>query len=252
MANDFTLTQTWRPLPEMWRLAATAVHVYAARLDRKHGDQAYLHTLLNTDEQERARRFYFDRDRNHYIAARGLLRILLGRYLQTPPDHVTFAYGPNDKPMLDRAIHDSNLTFNISHSKGVGLLAFGRDREIGVDVEGVRLVDDAEAIAERFFSASENMIFRQVPEAQKGQAFFNCWTRKEAFIKAIGEGLSHPLDTFDVTLRPGEPARLLRIDGSETAASRWQLHNLDPYPGYVGAVIASGQSWSLTCFRWPD
>lgn len=247
-----SLKQTWHPLPASWRLPVTAVHVYAARLDRRPGDQAFLYTLLSADEQERASRFYFDRDRNHYIAARGLLRTLLGRYQGISPAQVHFAYGKNDKPLLDPAHHDSDLTFNISHSKGVGLLAFGRGRELGVDVEGVRLLDDAEGVAERFFSASENAVFRRVPQAEKGQAFFNCWTRKEAFIKALGEGLSHPLDTFDVTLRPGEPARLLRIDGSETAASRWQLYNLDPYPGYVGAIIAPGQDWTLTCFHWPD
>jgi 4'-phosphopantetheinyl transferase len=242
----------WLSPPLKWTIAETAVHVWAARLDRHPAEYDQFWALLAADEQARAKRFYFERDRRHYVAARGLLRTFIAHYLGGAAAAVAFAYGPQGKPQLADTMGFPHFSFNVSHAAGAALFAFGWGRQLGVDVEAVRLLDDTDDVAKRFFSDKENAAYATVPPEQKGQAFFNCWTRKEAFIKAIGEGLSHPLKTFDVSLRPGEPARLLRIDGSETAASRWQMMSLEPFPGYVGAVLAEGQDWQLTCYRWPD
>jgi 4'-phosphopantetheinyl transferase len=208
---------------------------------------ATLVALLSPDEQVRAAKFYFDEDREHYRYGRAILRTLIGQYEQIEPTAVPFVYGEHGKPGLA----GGDLRFNLSHADGVALIAFARGREIGVDVERVRPLSDADRVARRFFSEREYGEYTAVFDAQKPQAFFNCWTRKEAFIKAIGEGLSCPLKSFDVSLLPGEAAQLREIRGSETAAAHWTLHSLDPLPGYVSAVIAEGQGWHLRCWHWP-
>lgn len=227
-------------------LPADEVHVWCVGLSQSPANVAAMWTLLSTDEQVRANRFYFDKDRHHYIYGRGVLRTLIGQYEQVPAAAVAFVYGPQGKPSLA----SGDLRFNLSHAQGIALIGFTRGREIGVDVEAVRRLTDADQVAQRFFSEKECNVYSTVSDAEKPRAFFNCWTRKEAFIKAIGEGLSCPLDSFDVTLRPGEPACLQQVRGRQTAAAHWQLRSLDPTPGYVGAVLVEGQGWGLRCWRW--
>ena len=241
---------TWPLSSAKPMLPSHELHVWVATLNQPQLQLDQLWQHLSSDEQARANRFYFERDRNHYIVARGLLRQLLGSYLQLPAAEIMFAYGEYGKPELAAAHAGSGMQFNVSHAQGVALLAFAYGRAVGVDIEQVRPLDDAEQVAERFFSAQEVALFTAVPDAQKSQAFFNCWTRKEAFIKVIGEGLSCPLDSFDVSLKPGDPAQLLRVKGSEAAASEWRLENLEPATGYAGAVIAEGQAWQLHCWQW--
>lgn len=242
---------TWPLPPAKPTLPPDELHVWVASLNRPQTqlDQFWRH--LAEDERARANRFYFDHDREHYIVARGLLRQLLGSYLQLPAHQIAFVYGEHGKPELAAEQAQSGARFNISHAQGVALLAFTWHREVGVDIEQVRPLDDGEQIAERFFSKQEVAVFTAVPPEQKSQAFFNCWTRKEAFIKVIGEGLSCPLDSFDVTLKPGEPAELLQVKGSQEAAARWKLENLEPATGYAGAVIAEGREWRLRTWQWP-
>ena len=242
---------TWSPPPDKPSLPENELHVWVASLNRPQTMRNQLWKHLADDEHARANRFYFDRDRNHYIVARGLLRQLLGSYLQLPAAEISFAYGEHGKPELATVLAGSRVQFNISHAQGVALLAFARGREVGVDIEQVRPLDDGEQIAERFFSDNEVTVFTAVPAEQKPQAFFNCWTRKEAFIKVIGEGLSCPLDSFDVTLKPGDPAELLQVKGSTAEAARWELRNLNPAVGYAGAVIAEGKGWQMHCWQWP-
>lgn len=209
---------------------------------------------MTAEEQHRANRFHFDKDRFHFIAARGVLRWLLGHYLAISPPAVQFAYGKNGKPELDEmgGEYGRSLQFNLSHSGTMGLAAFTHGRAVGVDIEEIRPLSDGPDIAKHYFSEWENRIFFSLPEADYPQAFFNCWTRKEAFIKAIGDGLTYPLDKFDVTLTPNEPARLLRIEGSEAKAKQWQLLDLQPEAGYAAAVIAAGQNWHTVQFRVPN
>ena len=216
-------------------IATDEVHVWSADLDRI--PEGLLREPLSADEQERGRRFHFERDRRRFVATRGLLRRLLGRYLGLDPCRLRFGYGPRGKPFL---AGEDELRFNVSHSGGLALLAFARGREVGVDVERERPVPEAEDIARRYFSPREEAELRRLREGEWTAAFFRCWTRKEAFIKATGDGLSRSLDAFDVTLAPGEPARLLRVEGEPEAARRFWIEDVSPAPGFAGALAVEG------------
>jgi 4'-phosphopantetheinyl transferase len=143
------------------------------------------------------------------------------------------------------------LRFNLAHCQGLALYAIAWGREVGVDLEYIRENLADQRIAERFFSPAEVETLRSLPEGVQREAFFHCWTRKEAFVKARGEGLSFPLDQFDVSLAPGEPAALLRTLGDPEEAARWSLRELFPGPGFVAAVAAAGHSWRLSAWQWP-
>lgn len=238
----------WGPPPPRPVLEG-AVHVWCAPLDPAPEAVLHYRTLLAPDERTRADRFRFDQHRRHFTVARGILRTLLGRYLDVDPRRVEFGYGSHGKPSLGGSFADSGLQFNVSHSGELALYAVSLGRELGVDIEHVHPMDDAVEIAERFFSASENVVFRSLPATAREEAFFNCWTRKEAYIKAVGEGLSFPLHAFDVSLAPGEPARLLGARDAEQAA-RWTLRGLDPAPGYKAALVVEGDGWGLECWGW--
>jgi 4'-phosphopantetheinyl transferase len=196
--------------------------------------------LLARDEQARAERFHFERDRRRFIVARAALRTLAGRYLGLEPRCVQFRYGPYGKPYFSNDPDRSELRFNLAHSNELAVYAFACGREVGVDVEYLHPVPAAEQIAQQFFSNSEHASFRLLPDSHKLDAFFNCWTRKEAYIKALGEGLSHPLDQFQVSLIPDEPARLLKVDGFPAEVDRWHMTSFMPASGYVGALVAEG------------
>jgi 4'-phosphopantetheinyl transferase len=226
-------------------LADDDLHLWAVRLERPYPTPQTLLPLLSADEQTRAARFHFDRDRRHFIVTRGLLRLLLGDYLGRAAVDIQFVYGAQGKPAL---VGDAPLRFNVAHSHGVAVLGFVRGREIGVDVEQLRPSVDRDMVARRFFSAQEYAVYMQLALQQRERAFFSCWTRKEAFIKAIGEGLSCPLSSFDVTLHPDEPARLTAVRSPNTRADQWQLVSLEPFPGFVAAVMAEMPVWSLRPF----
>jgi 4'-phosphopantetheinyl transferase len=211
-----------------------------------------LKCTLPSDELSRADRFYFQKDREHFIVARGLLRAILSLYLDTAPDQVRFSYGPRGKPALAITASQDRLCFNLSHAGGLALYAVANGREVGIDLECVRPISEAEQIAKRFFSSRENAVLQTLASGMKQEAFFNCWTRKEAFIKATGDGLARPLDQFDVSLKPGGPAKLLNVDGNVREASRWSLRELTPAPGYVAAIAVEGYGWRLACWRWLD
>lgn len=240
----------WRSAPEEFVLTDTDVHVWQTVLDRPQPFIDRLLPTLSAQEQERADRFHFERDRRRFVVARGVLRALIGRYLHLPAATVQFEYSEHGKPALASVMNQPDFQFNVSHSRVLALFAFTRGRQIGVDVEFIRPVEDADDIAARFFSARESEVFRQLPVRQKQAAFFDCWTRKEAFIKAVGEGLSHPLDQFDVAFAPGQAARLLYVAGGENEADRWRLQALYPAPGYAAALVVEGYEWRLSCWQW--
>ena len=176
------------------------------------------------------------RDARRFVVAHAALRGLLGHYLQRPPASLAFTYGHRDKPALATP-HDA-LTFNLSHSGELAAVAVGWRRWIGVDVELERPLPDLDDLAARSFAPAERRVLAALPEAERHPAFFRCWTRKEAFIKALGEGLCHPLDRFDVSLAPGEPARILRVDSTPGRDVGWTLHDFRAGPGLVGVVVA--------------
>lgn len=241
----------WLVPPPDLKLLAGQLHVWCVDQNVPLVQLNAYWRLLAADEQARANRFRIERDRTHYVVARAGLRVIIGRYFDLSPEQVAFSYSEYDKPALTAVPPHSPFQFNVTHSGGLALLAFCRGEAVGIDVEKIRPLPDAEQIAHRFFSQHENQVFKNVPPAQRSAAFFNCWTRKEAYIKAIGEGLSCPLDVFDVTLTPGEPARLLRIRGSEQAAAAWFLHAFDPRPGFTAALAVTGQNWQLSFWQWP-
>ncbi|WP_218080039.1 4'-phosphopantetheinyl transferase family protein [Anthocerotibacter panamensis] len=236
----------WQDPPVSLTLRPQEVHVWRADLDQPDWVRARLALTLAADEQQRAQRFYFEQDRQRFTCARGILRMLLGRYLQKAPEQLCFVYGSHGKPRLT----ESPLCFNLSHSQELALYAVSWGREVGVDLEFQRPVTQVEQLVERFFSRQESTVFRALPLEQRQEAFFLGWTRKEAYIKARGRGLSLPLAQFDVTLAPGESARLLHCRDDALAACRWSLHSLDPGPAYAAALAVEGQDWQLSCWQW--
>ncbi|HET9526644.1 MAG TPA: 4'-phosphopantetheinyl transferase superfamily protein [Pyrinomonadaceae bacterium] len=224
-------TSIWSSPPASLSLHTNEVHVWRLTLD--HPVENFI-DLLQPDEIKRANRFHFEKDRRHFVVARGFLRVLLGRYLQIDPEHLQFSYGAWGKPALDGELRESQLRFNMSHSHGMALYAIAERREIGVDVEHVRADFASENVARRFFSPFEVGVLCELPAHDRVAGFFRCWTRKEAYIKATGRGMSQPLDGFDVTLGSEEAVALLRND--DGSHERWKLVDIAVAPGYAGAL----------------
>jgi 4'-phosphopantetheinyl transferase len=231
------------------KLAPAEIHLWQATLNDRLADS--LKHFLSADEICRADRFHSARDRNHFIAARGLLRTLLAVYLETKADELNFSYADKGKPYLEEGAR-GGIHFNLAHSRGKALYAFSTGRQLGVDLEFIREDLEYEKIAERFFSPREIERLGSVPAEIRKEAFFNCWTRKEAYIKARGEGLSMPLDEFDVSLAPGEPAALLRNHKEPEEVNRWRMRSIVLPSGYVAALVAEGNDWRLKTFAIED
>jgi 4'-phosphopantetheinyl transferase len=251
-ANPYPIAGTWHPFGSRPALGPAAVHVWRGALDRSEAEMARLERMLAPEELERAYRFRFEQGRRHYIAARGVLRCLLGMYLARPPESLRFTYNAHGKPALLAEARSEPLCFNVSHSHALALFGVTLDREIGVDVEHI---DEARAcgpVAERFFSPREQTALAALPADRWPAAFFACWSRKEAYIKARGLGLSIPLDSFDVTLSPGQSAALLEAREDPGGAARWSMCALSPGEHYAGALVVLGHGWQLWCGQWPD
>lgn len=240
----------WHLPPTHLMLGSEDVHVWRASFYKLSPMLSQFETLLSEDERSKARRYRFDDNREEYIMGRGLLRHLIGGYLNQDPASVRFYYNPYGKPALMGEGGPDRLTFNVSHAHGVLLYAFSRGRELGVDLERIRPEAARDRVAERFFSQKETKALRSLPEHAQAIGFFNCWTRKEAYIKARGEGLTIPLNQFDVSLVPGQPAVLLesRVDPADT--HRWSLQSLNMGTQYIAALAVEGQKWNLTCWDW--
>jgi len=219
-------------------IGARELHVWHASL-ANDADARTLEPILSCDESERAGRFRFPEHRRRFVIARGYLRQLLAAYLEIGPRDVTFTYSANGKPELS-AIHESEMRFNVSHSEDIAAFAFARRRKVGVDVECIRFDVDVEEIPRRFFSLLEQQTLAALDRRQKFEGFFNCWTRKEAYVKAVGSGLSLPLRDFDVSLAPGEPARLLATRPVDNLVSQWSMESLELSPGCAAAVVVEG------------
>ena len=245
MSQTMNITDPGFKIDPSRALPEDEVQLWRVDLEAIGGDGSRWQELLSVDESARAAQFHFPRDRQRFVAARGLLRTILAGYLATNPSSLNFSYSKRGKPSLGPAHAGSKVTFNISHSGGVALLAFTRGREIGVDVEQVRRDFDLEAIARRFFSAHEQNQLAALPADEKGEAFFRCWTRKEAYIKATGDGLSLPLNQFDVSLAAGEKNALRATRPDATEAGQWLLEDVPGGSGYVAALCVRGQDWKL-------
>ncbi|MFO0878583.1 MAG: 4'-phosphopantetheinyl transferase superfamily protein [Gemmataceae bacterium] len=222
-----------------WNHLGEEVHVWSVSLARSGEELVHLREILSQDERDRACRYLHQPSRQQFIAARAFLRLILGRYLGVEPSRVMFQHSNTGKPILC----GGGIHFNISHSHQLALIGITRLGEIGVDVEHVRSVTTFLDMAERYFTPGESAALKRLPPGAREQAFYHIWTRKEAFLKAIGLGLSHGLERFEVSVPPDDPARILHIDGDRSAGARWSMTCLEPLPGYVGAIaIESHQS----------
>jgi len=243
-----SLEFSW-PIPQTQpRLTPGAVHVWCLSLDLTDAEIAGLQPGLSPDEEERAARYHFDRHRRRFIACRGQVRRILGGYLNARAAELRFTYSPRGKPALDGLSRDSSVQFNVSNSQDVGLCAVTLDRELGVDVEHVEEPRDFDGLAAQFFARQEVDLLRSLPGEERLQAFFNCWTRKEAILKAVGTGLAFPLDRVAVTLAPNDAPRLVAYDDDPAAPAAWWLESLSPAAGYVGAIASCGEP--LQIHRW--
>jgi 4'-phosphopantetheinyl transferase len=247
-----TLHIDWPTPPAGFSLGAHDVHVWAATLLLPQERAAIYESSLSTDERTRTARFMFERDRRRFVAGRGILRAILSNYVQRQPAQIRFNYSEHGKPSLAGLSSNEQIHFNLAHSEDLAVVAVSRIPVIGIDVERLRPMNDAEGIAERFFSARESKLLKSLPSDQKLTGFFNLWTRKEAWLKATGEGLGESLDQIEVSLRPGEPAWLLSIFNDVQAAEKWTLRELVPAPGYLGALAVPTNDFQAHCWRWPD
>jgi 4'-phosphopantetheinyl transferase len=232
----------WSPPPAHLDLSDGEVHVWRASLELPRALLRRLELTLSEAERAKAARFFLQRDGERFVVARGLLRRILGRYLNLPPGALHFGYTRHGKPYLANELAEGALRFNLSHSHGLALYAVARGSEVGVDLERIRLELPDEELAERFFAPQERAALRTLAQDLRPRAFFELWTRKEAYLKGIGKGHSLPLDSFTVSL--GAPL------GSGGALG-WTLQALTPGPGYAAALAVAGGEYRLSLWQWP-
>ncbi len=237
----------WTDPPDTLILKKDELHIWCGDLDAGKDSEKYFLDFLAPFELRRAGKFKFETDRQRFIGARGILRYLLGKYLKKNPAGIEFEYTAYGKPLLKGK---NELKFNISHSENAAIFSFVKHYEIGVDIEFIKQKIEFEEIARRFFSKNETLKLLKLPEEKRAEGFFNCWTRKESFIKAVGEGLSFPLDRFEVSLEPGEKAELLATHFDPPEVSRWTLRSFIPFENFIGAAAVRGNLESIRFFRF--
>jgi 4'-phosphopantetheinyl transferase len=237
---------SWTSPPDTLDLEVDQVDVWRVSLNLESDSVKLIESALSADESTRAARFHFPTDRDRFMVAHRSLRDILGRYLLCEPDELTFSVNQYGKP----ALNDHKLEFNLSHSCDFALIAITQGRKVGVDVERIRSDMELENIASRNFSKNENSELMALPLEQRVTGFFNCWTRKEAYIKAHGLGLSLPLEDFDVSLTPNEPAILRATRPDQQEAARWSLRSLEVNPNYAGALVVEGMDLEFRLWDW--
>jgi 4'-phosphopantetheinyl transferase len=233
----------WVPAASPPTLTEKEIHVWRASLELSPAVLQRFRDILNSEEKARAERFLVSQARDHFLAARGILRELLGAYLGLNSAEITLSYGSQGKPILGGA-HNSRICFNLSHSHGIGLFAFAQGGEVGVDIERVRAGFQGMQVASHFFSDAEIAALAELPPASAEESFFACWTRKEAYVKAHGEGLGIPLRSFTVEFCEAE--QVIR----DARGARWSCYALEPTTGFVGAVVVAGENWKLKLWEW--
>lgn len=248
--KTISANKQWLSAPANLILSRNEVHVWCASLDQEKSQFQQLAKTLSPDEHLRANRFRLEQHRQRFIVGRGVLRTILSQYLNVEPSQIQFCYGQYGKPALVSASFSKMLNFNLSHSGGMALYAFTRDRQIGIDIETVRPFSEVEQIAERFFSNREYQELCKFPSSQQHTAFFRYWTLKEAYVKATGLGLSLPLNQFEVSVTPGGGITLLKTPTDSQEASYWSLKEINVGDGYAGAIAVKGHNWQLKYWQW--
>jgi len=248
--NDALSQCQWLTPPATLSLGEGEVHVWRAQLGREASTVSELLQILSEDERLKAGRLCVGEVRERFIVGRSVLRGILGQYLHVRPEQLRFSYGPHGKPAIAPECEGGGIRFNMSDSSGLAVFAVTRGREIGIDLERMRPDVPCEELARRYFAAAEVSEFLGLPESQRQEGFFNCWTRKEAYLKAIGRGLSFPLRNVVVSLAPGKPATILAIEGDPEEARRWSLTSLNPDPAYSAALVVEGRECRVTFLNW--
>ena len=239
------------PVPNRFPTLETAdIHVWHISLVSTENEQVSLRALLSEDELRRADRFLFERHRRRFVTGRAHMRRILARYLETLPESISFEYTGLGKPRLHGSRPGRGWCFNFSNSHQRALLAIARDVEIGVDIEHLRNMASLEGLAERYFADDETRYILAQPEPLRTMSFFHCWTRKEAFLKAIGKGLAFPLTDVTVILNPTSDVRIVAINDEAQEAGDWTLEHLDVEPEYVGAMACKRLGNRIARFRW--
>lgn len=249
--SDNVSDQIWQPADKCPPLKAGEVHVWRASLYVSGDRLDVLAGHLDEGELAQAERFRFDEDRRRFLASHGYLREVLGSYLGVSPHDVRFTNDEHGKPTLAGASARNPIRFNMSHCKSTALYAVSLGREVGIDVEDIRPETADAAVARRFFAEAEAAALEALPQAERTAAFFACWTRKEAFLKARGLGLMAPLDAFEVSLLPDEPAAIKSTAFDPREASRWTLLSLCPGEGLAAALAVEGSGWTLRLYESP-
>jgi len=246
--NRIREKENWEKPPLNLALPEDEVHVWRASLEVPIPRIIDLHNLLSEDEVSRAGRYYFERDRRRFIVGRGQLREILCQYLGIDPQELTFDYNHYGRPELSN--NHKEIHFNLSHAGETVLYAITCGREVGIDIEYLHRDVDMELIIRRNCSEREKLDFDVVPGELKREALFNCWTRKEAYIKAQGDGLALSLNKFSVSLLPGEPAELIDTQGGVHETARWIIAEIDAGPGYIASIAIECQGWRMRKWEW--
>ena len=240
---------TWTRTPAKLELSATHIDIWRTTLELPQQQIDNYRSLLSADEQARANRFKVDRKYREYIVSRGLLRRILGLTLNRDPAALVFAYTEHDKPVLDLDWRGVPVCFNVSHSHELTLIAVTLNHLIGIDVEHIRRNVDFKKLASRFFSSQEARNLETYTDNAIAQAFFSCWTRKEAFVKAVGDGIAFGLNEFTVSVDPSDKEVSLTTHWDQDEAKNWSLLNLRAAPGYIAALAVNGQDFKIRCWE---
>lgn len=237
-----------------FRLANAKVHVWHASLEQPANVVQKLEAVLSNDERQKAEEFRYQEHRQSFVISRGILRNLLSRYTNIQPKHIQLKYTLTGKPYLANRGETQDLSFNLSHAGLLVLYAISWGRQVGIDVECIRPMEEMNQVAHRIFSPKEYRKFQKVNQEARLKAFYNCLTRKEAFLKARGDGIYFPPQAVEVSFEPGFSARVLSIDGKEQEAKQWSMHDIKTWDGYAAALVVEGNDYSISHKQWtyPD
>jgi len=240
----------WKLPPRDLTLSLQDVHVWLVSLNQPNDYVQQLLGSLSAEEPSRGDRFIFKRDRRRFITSHGILRMILSNYTGIDPAQLEFSYEPNGKPYLSKEFNPSNIRFNLSHSNELAICGVTRDREIGVDLEYIRPIPELEKLASKYFSNDKRDLFEIIPEGQKMECFFTTWTSMEAYLKALGVGLTNLLEYPGGYPLPSEPIKYFQIIKDTQKSTLWTMVRFSPSSGYVGALVVEGYSLMLSGWQW--
>ena len=248
--TDSITINSWLPAPDELSIKSNEAHIWRTDLQRSSARLSHFNNILSSDEQQRAQRFHSRKDRERFSITRGILRIILSGYIDVSPEQIELSYNRFGKPELSEGMMNNGLQFNLSHSGGIALFAFCLDHRIGIDIETIRSGNTHLKVPERYFSPREVTALRSLPEDQQREAFYACWTRKEAYVKARGLGIPSSLKDFTVSLESGKPARLLESKSEPSDLNRWTLKDIDVGTGYKAAAAIECSDIRIAYMNW--